>query len=84
MSEEKSPEKKENSQDNEMASIEIKKEELARESERERKQARYITYGILLLFACFCIYVLYKLLTQGSIFELDIVSQFAELIGEMF
>lgn len=70
-------------QDEGMVSVEIQDEELAREYEKERKQARYITYGLLLLFACVCIYILYRMLTEGSVFELDLVNRFIDLLSSM-
>lgn len=71
-------------EDGGMASIEIQDEELAREYRKERRQARYITYGILFLFLCIVVYVGYKMLTQGAIFEFDVLNQFIEMLREMF
>lgn len=78
-----SPISKEES-DEGMASIDIQDEELAREYKKERKQARYITYAILFLFLCVVIYVGYLMLTKGTVFDLDVVNQFIELLREMF
>lgn len=66
-------------EDEGMAPMEIQNEELAKEYERERRQGRIITYIILALFFCIVIYVVFQFLSQGYIFELDLVNEFVEL-----
>lgn len=73
----------ETTQEDEMPPIEIENEELAREFEKDQKKSKYITYILIFFFFCIAIYVFYSMFATGVFGELDVLSEFIDLLSDI-